>query len=77
MVSIIILALAILPMVGMFDMGLNSATEQQLRQGARPGEPEAGGGQEPALRRPSRTIFRKQGTRPPTIAGNTIRHLVY
>ena len=27
MVSIMILAIAILPMVGMFDMGLNSATE--------------------------------------------------
>ena len=27
MVSIIILAIAILPMVGMFDMGLNSATK--------------------------------------------------
>lgn len=37
MVSIIILAIAILPMASMFDMGLNSATAGSKYDKARPG----------------------------------------
>lgn len=50
MVSIIILALAILPMVGMFDMGLHGVTASSNYDKARAGEPEDGAGEEPAVR---------------------------